>query len=421
MPLQQLGFKNLLNIAEKAFKKLHQNGKYHPKDLKNTLEYQNLINQTNAIFDKTIVDNVVDAALLDNLRQDVFLFSGLKTHAQLFEASRLLLNDQNKIKPFSEFYKDVTKINESYNKQYLEAEYQFAVASSQMANKWAGFSDDYNLQYRTAGDQRVRDSHDKLRDTTLPKSDPFWDSFMPPNGWKCRCTAVEVLPEDYPKSDSKNAIALGNAATSQIGKDGKNKLAIFRFNPGKDKVIFPPNHPYNKVAGASVVKEVLGDSSKKDKYKNVEFKKQTGIKNNGVFEKFTTGKQNPQEAVKNEKALKLLANNGEHYRMLPVIEDGNKNPDALNLKTKQLVDVKVSETTNGKNIVQSALKEANEQGVKEVVIHLTKKPDSYRKMYGAVLNTFNQNRAKNINTITVIYPNNIIKSYNTARFKKKKV
>jgi SPP1 gp7 family putative phage head morphogenesis protein len=415
------GFKNLLKTAEKAFKKLHENAKYHPKDLKNTLEYQNLINETNDVFDKTIVDNVVDGALLENLQNDVFLFSGLKTHAQLFEASRLLLNSENKIKPFSEFYKDVKKINETYNRQYLEAEYQFAVASSQTANKWADFSDDYNLQYRTAGDQRVRDSHDKLRDTTLPKSDPFWDSFMPPNGWRCRCTVVEVLPEDYKVSDSKKAIEQGNLATSQIGKDGKNKLAIFRFNPGKDKVIFPPSHPYSKVAGANVVKKELSIENKQDRYKDINFKKLDGIKNNGVLEKFTTGKQNSQEAKKNEKALKIIANNGGQYRLLPVIEDGNKNPDAMNIKTKQLVDIKVSETTNGKNIIQSALKEANKQGVKEVIIHLTKKPDSYRIMYGAVLNTFNQKRAKNIRIVTVIYPNNIVKSYNTDRFKKKKV
>lgn len=250
------GFKNLLKVAEKAFKKLHENGKYNPKDLKNTLEYQNLINETNAVFDKTIVDNVVDGALLKNLQNDVFLFSGLKTHAQLFEASRLLLNSENKIKPFSEFYKDVKKINETYNKRYLEAEYGFAVSSAQMAEKWNNFSDspDYNLQYRTAGDEKVRASHNALRDTILPKSDPFWDSYCPPNGFgPCRCTVVEVLAEDYPKSDSKKAIEKGDIATTQIGKDGINRLAIFRFNPGKDKVIFPPNHPYSKVVGAKAV------------------------------------------------------------------------------------------------------------------------------------------------------------------------
>ena len=44
-------FKSLLNVAEKAFKRLYEKGKYSPKDLINTLEYQNLIDETNAIFD----------------------------------------------------------------------------------------------------------------------------------------------------------------------------------------------------------------------------------------------------------------------------------------------------------------------------------------------------------------------------------
>ena len=61
------------------------------------------------------------------------------------------------------------------------------------------------------------------------------------------------MPDDYKVSDSKKAIEQGNLATSQIGKDGKNKLEIFRFNPGKDKVIFPPTHPYTKVVGAKAV------------------------------------------------------------------------------------------------------------------------------------------------------------------------
>jgi hypothetical protein len=85
-----------------------------------------------------------------------------------------------------------------------------------------------------------------------------------------------------------------------------------------------------------------------------------------------------------------------------------------------LVDIKVAETTNGKNIVQSALKEASKQGAEEVVIHLTQKPDSYRTMYGAVINTFKQGRAKNIQTITVINPDNTVREYDVKRFKKKK-
>lgn len=40
-------------------------------------------------------------------------------------------------------------------------------------------------------------------------------------------------------SDSDLAVKAGEQATS-----GKNE--IFRFNPGKDKIIFPETHPYVK-------------------------------------------------------------------------------------------------------------------------------------------------------------------------------
>lgn len=415
-------FNRLLNIGEKAFKHLHKKGSYKPEDLATEKPYQNLIDETNAIFNKAVADNVIEGAMLESLNNDVYLFSGLKTHAQLAEASRLLLDETGKMKSFQAFSRDFAKINDTYNKNYLRVEHDYAVGTAQSIARWETFSDNeenYNLQYRTDGGPHVREAHEKLDRTTLPKSDPFWDSYTPKNGWNCHCMVVEVLADKYPKSDSKKAIALGEKATSQIGKDGKNKLEIFRFNPGVQKVVFPPAHPYTKVAGAETVRKEL---SKKplDRYKETSFEPQKGIKNNGVLEIFTTGKQNPQEYTKNKKALTVLANNGGHYRILPVIEDGSKNPDALNLKTKQLVDIKVAETTNGKNIVQSALKEASKQGVEEVAIHLTKKPESYRTMYGAVLNTFKQGRAKNIKTITVIYPGNVVKSYDVSRFKKKK-
>lgn len=411
--------KPLLKSVETAFKQLHKKGNYKPEDLAKTKAYKNLVTETSQIFNGAIADNDIPEAMAKSLKEDVFIFSGLKTNAQLAEASRLLMTEDGKIKSFSVFSKDVESIKENYNQKYLDAEYQFAVSSAQSAGNWANISNDYDLQYRTAGDDRVRDSHDKLRDTTLPPDDAFWLSYYPPNGWRCRCTAVQVRKGKFEVSDSKKAIAEGDKATSQIDKDGKNKLAIFRFNPGLQKVVFPPAHPYTKVAGAKTVRKELSKKTL-DRYKEISFEPQKGIKNNGVLEIFTTGKQNPQEYAKNKKALTVLANNGGQYRMLPVIEDGSKNPDALNLKTKQLVDVKVAETTNGKNIVQSALKEASKQGVEEVVIHLTKKPESYRTMYGAVLNTFKQGRAKNIKTITVIYPGTVVKSYDVSRFKKKK-
>lgn len=198
--------------------------------------------------------------MLRALQSDAFLFGGLKTHAQLMEASTMLLED-GKVKSFDQFERDYQKLNVEYNQNYLEAEYQFAVNSSQMAANWAQLDDSgrYYLQYRTAMDDRVRDEHAQMQDITLPKDDDFWLSYYPPNGWRCRCQAVEVRKSKYEESDSATAIEKGEKATTQIGKDGKNRLEIFRFNPGKEEKVFPPKHPYGKVQGSKeIIRKIDG-------------------------------------------------------------------------------------------------------------------------------------------------------------------
>ena len=153
----------------------------------------------------------------------------------------MLKGEDGNFKPFQQFLKDVEKLNHIYNKSYLQAEYNFATASTQMAVKWKEWERDgdrYDLQYRTAGDDRVREEHAALDGITLPPSDPFWDSYLPPNGWNCRCTTVQVRRGKYPQSDPAAAMAAGARCTDTPKKQ------IFRFNPGKQEKIFPPKHPY---------------------------------------------------------------------------------------------------------------------------------------------------------------------------------
>ncbi len=95
-------------------------------------------------------------------------------------------------------------------------------------------------------------NYKELNGITLPKNDAFWNEYYPPNGWRCRCTVVQVLADRYKKSDSKEAIAKGIAATTQESKNGKNRLEMFRFNPGAQKKMFgaqkkmfPPKNSYN--------------------------------------------------------------------------------------------------------------------------------------------------------------------------------
>lgn len=196
--------------------------------------------------------------MLAKLQNDTFIFSGLRTHAQLLEASSFLMED-GKIRGFDAFSNDFNKVNEKYNQNYLEAEYQYAVSSSQSAANWAALDPNgrYNLQYRTANDDRVRADHAALQNITLDKEDSFWLSYYPPNGWRCRCTVIEVLKNKFELSDSVKANEAGDRATTKLGPDGKNRSAIFRFNPGMEKKVFPPKHPYNQLKGADEVKKTL--------------------------------------------------------------------------------------------------------------------------------------------------------------------
>ena len=189
----------------------------------------------------------VPELLLNSLKQNAYVFSGFKGYHELKEASTLLITEDGKIKPFNAFKEDVLKIHEAYNVNYLDSEYNFAVSSAQMAAKWNDFEqdgDDYNLQYRTAGDEKVRADHAILNGTTLPASDPFWDEYVPPLDWNCRCTIVQVLKGKYEVSNSKDAIDNGIKATTRENAEGINKAAMFRFNPGKTLTLFPEKHPY---------------------------------------------------------------------------------------------------------------------------------------------------------------------------------
>ena len=339
--------KPLLKVVETAFKQLHTNGNYKPEDLAKTKAYTNLVTATSQIFNGAITDNDIPEAMAKSLKEDVYIFSGLKTNAQLAEASRLLLTEDGKVKSFSAFSKDVESIKENYNQKYLDAEYQFAVSSAQSAGNWANISADYDLQYRTAGDDRVRDSHDKLRDTTLPPDDAFWLSYYPPNGWRCRCTAVQVRKGRFEVSNSKKAIAEGEKATTQLDKNGKNKLAIFRFNPGVQKVVFPPAHPYTKVVGAKeVVKQLKADgkateaNSELTKQKQSVYAKELKEQYSLVFKHKSGGNIFVHELVNINaedykdvlNSAKAFAKEGKPVKLLPEIDYTEKEARALILK-----------------------------------------------------------------------------------------
>ena len=177
----------------------------------------------------------------ERLTRSNYIFSGIKTFHELNEAFPSMLDENGNKKPFERFLNDVRKINDTYNANYLHAEYNFVQASATMAAKWEQFSEDgdrYNLQYRTAKDDKVRPEHAALDGVTLPMSDSFWETYYPPNGWNCRCSVVQVRKQKYPATEHAEAMSRGEEAMNG------ERYNIFRFNSGKQGKTMPDYNPY---------------------------------------------------------------------------------------------------------------------------------------------------------------------------------
>jgi len=82
-------------------------------------------------------------------------------------------------------------------------------------------------------DENTREEHAKLNGVIKRIDDPFWDKYYPPNGWGCRCEAIQL-------STSK----------AKETPNGKIQLPsipeMFRINFGKRGLAFPLGHPYYK-------------------------------------------------------------------------------------------------------------------------------------------------------------------------------
>lgn len=204
-------------------------------------EAQGFIETHAAVLDSSFSHVEMSDAMRRRLTRSDYIFSGMKTFHELNEAFPSLLDENGNRKSFERFLNDVRKIDSTYNSNYLRAEYNFVQASAEMAAKWERFAEDgdrYYLQYRTANDGKVRPTHAALHGVTLPMSDPFWEEYYPPNGWNCRCTAIQVRKSKYPATPHDEAMALGEEA---LQRDTKG---LFRFNSGIERKTVPDYNPY---------------------------------------------------------------------------------------------------------------------------------------------------------------------------------
>lgn len=179
--------------------------------------------------------------LLSELHENIYMFSGAKTFQQVREMTDLLINDEG-VRGFSEFKKEVMKVYDQYNVNWLRTEYDTSIGQAQSALRWQQIEEQADvlpmLRYSAVLDANTSDICRPLDGITLPVGDKFWNVHSPLNHFNCRCLLIQTDGRPTPKS-------LVDAAKKEM--DDKMQ-PLFKMNPGKDKVIFNKEHPYFDVA-----------------------------------------------------------------------------------------------------------------------------------------------------------------------------
>jgi hypothetical protein len=127
------------------------------------------------------------------------------------------------------------KINKAYNNLWMRSEYVHTVRSARTAQNYRKYLEDADiypyLEYMPSKSAEPRADHKKLYGIIKPIEDSFWDTYMPPIDWGCKCSVAQrrrdtgsaELPDDAPKSP-----------------------AAMRNNPGKKGELFTDGHPMIK-------------------------------------------------------------------------------------------------------------------------------------------------------------------------------
>lgn len=218
--------------------------------------------------DYTLHKRSMDEISVQRLKESNYVFSGFKTFHELNEAFPSLLDTDGSRKPFERFLNDVQKVNETYNRWYLKAEYNFAMSSAAMAARWKQWWDDedrnrYLLQYRTVGDKRVREAHRALHNVTLPITSKFWDEYFPPNGWNCFVAGTRVLMAGGEWKNIENI----QRGESVIGGSGEYQLVtgthmkpfngeMTRIRTKKGITTCTPNHRFLTARGWTAASDI---------------------------------------------------------------------------------------------------------------------------------------------------------------------
>lgn len=163
--------------------------------------------------------NDPDFDLLQRLKANADRFAGYKSAWQTAHI--------RKVEPGQ-----MPAINSSYNVNWMRTEYVHTVRSARAVKNWQAIEQDKDLypflEYMPSTAAEPRNEHQRLYGVIKPVDDHFWNTWMPPSDWGCRCSVKQVR---------------SNEGGKEPPTDIKLPPATMRNNPGKSGQIFTDDHP----------------------------------------------------------------------------------------------------------------------------------------------------------------------------------
>jgi hypothetical protein len=171
---------------------------------------------------------------LQNLRHSNEVFAAFKVHTMGREMAAKLFDADGRLKPFSQWKRDVSGIASHQVGAWLRTEYDTAVIRAHAAADWQEFERNKdifpNLRWMPTTSPEPESSHAVYwkAKLTLPIDDPFWIDHHPGDRWNCKCS-LEATDDPVVRPE---------------GMDPAKPQRGLENNPGKDCHIFSDKHPY---------------------------------------------------------------------------------------------------------------------------------------------------------------------------------
>jgi SPP1 gp7 family putative phage head morphogenesis protein len=223
---------------------------------------------------KKVMSRAEFDALDDGYKAKGFTVTALKNHYQLEQVHALLLEGLQRGTPRTEIVREMraryrawgiepqhyqhieTVVDTNLNGAYAAGRYKQMKRVQKVRPYW---------QYRTVGDSRVRPTHREQDKKVFPADHPFWQTWYPPCGFRCRCSVVslsqkeledegltpeEQLPEAKPDPGFEGSPATQEYADEVVDRARARvkKLDMLRA-PSMERVLLPPT-PEELDAGA---------------------------------------------------------------------------------------------------------------------------------------------------------------------------